>query len=59
MRELNNSEMSQITGGVDRKEYCTTLVRLIAANYDSVWDESQQESAVNAYNANCKQDWNS
>lgn len=59
MIKLNQKQMSDVKGGVTRKEYCTTLVQMIDANYDDVWDDSQRENASNAFEANCKdRDWN-
>lgn len=54
---MSHEQMDAAKGGVSRKEYCSQLVEIIAHNYDS-WDSGQQQNAVNAYHANCNQDWN-
>lgn len=55
---MSHEQMDAAKGGVSRKEYCSQLINMIAHNYDT-WDSKQQESAVNAYHANCMdRDWN-
>lgn len=58
-RKLSKEEMGSILGGVTRKEYCTGLVKLIAANYNDVWDDDQRGAAAGAYIRECKdRNWN-
>lgn len=58
-KELTKQEMAKISGGVSRKEYCTELVKMIAANFEEVWDDTNRENAVNAFKMHCKdRDWN-
>lgn len=59
MKAMTEKELARISGGVSRKEYCTQLVQLIAANYDEVWDDTNRENAVRAFIRECKdRDWN-
>lgn len=54
LKELNCQEMSEIKGGVSRKEYCDTLMDLILGEYaEENWTKDEWISAGNALRAHC------
>lgn len=53
-KQLSKSQMNNIHGGVNRKEYCDMLDAMFQYQItNQTWTEEQWIAAADAWNANC------